>query len=362
MSSQMLVNDFLTKQNVSLIWEVIMDDVLKNKPQEVIIKITNIFNSNLKGFFENEKQKSRNVMELNKKYISLIINYIDANFSQKQPHINMQQQHQLKHVEKELITHDDLQSDRMSQFDNKLNTIKQDFSNAMSLPIPEKPDFSDKLDTPFTELELEIKKVMEQRNYDIEQINRNNLEANTNSNTNANTNWLKPQETSVKNEKVNPLQQKSNIKSFQQPQQQQQQQQQPPPQEHKQIRYIKIDNNDLNNAIIQNDVIDINNNDNNDNNDNKIMSPRKQVSWNNKNIEYENNFEDDFLKKLKTIKPSIETQFVSNNINNSNNSNNINNSNEINSMKEELKTFNVKIENLTQNVNAILELLKQQKL
>jgi hypothetical protein len=31
-------------------------------------------------------------------------------------------------------------------------------------------------------------------------------------------------------------------------------------------------------------------------------------------------------------------------------------------MKEELKTFNVKIENLTQNVNAILELLKQQKL
>ena len=54
-----------------------MDDVLKNKPQEVILKINNIFNANLKGFFDNEKQKSRNVMELNKKYISLIINYIE---------------------------------------------------------------------------------------------------------------------------------------------------------------------------------------------------------------------------------------------------------------------------------------------
>ena len=44
----MTVNEFLTNTNVSLIWEVIMDDVLKNKPQEVIIKINNIFNSNLK--------------------------------------------------------------------------------------------------------------------------------------------------------------------------------------------------------------------------------------------------------------------------------------------------------------------------
>lgn len=346
MSSQMLINDFLTKQNVSLIWEVIMDDVLKNKPQEVIIKTNNIFNSNLKGFFDNEKQKSRNVMELNKKYISLIINYIDSNFPQKQ---HQQQQHQHKNLEKELITHDDLQSDRMSQFDKKLNTIKQDFSNAMSLPVPEKPDFSDKLDEPLTELELEIKKVMAQRNYDIEQINRNNQE-DINSNTNINTNWLKPQETSVKNEKINPLQQKSNIKSSPQQQQPQQPQQQQP-QPHQQIRYIKIDNDDLNNEIIQNDVIDINN----DNNGKKIISPKKQVSWNN-TIEYENNIEDDFLKKLKTIKPS-ESQFISNS-----NNNNINNTNEIISIKEELKTFNVKIENLTQNVNAILELLKQQKL
>jgi hypothetical protein len=330
MSSQMLINDFLTKQNVSLIWEVIMDDVLKNKPQEVILKINNIFNANLKGFFDNEKQKSRNVMELNKKYISLIINYIDINFSQKQyqqqkqPQYNQQPQ---QNYEKELITHDDLQTDRMSQFDKKLNTIKQEFSSAMALPVPEKPDFSDKLDTPLTELELEIKKVMAQRNYDIEQINRNNLESNTNSNTtSSNTNWLKPQETSVKNEKINPLQQKTNIKPSTQ-----------------QIRYIKIDNDDLNNEIIQNDVIDINNTDNSK----KIISPKKQVSWNN-NIEYENNFEDDFLKKLKTIKPQ-ESQFVNNN-------------NEINSIKEELKTFNVKIENLTQNVNAILELLKKQSL
>jgi len=327
MSSQLSINDFLTKQNISLIWEVIMDDVLKYKPQEVIIKTNNIFNSNLKGFFDNEKQKSRNLMEINKKYISLIINYINENFPQKQ-----QQLQQVKQIEKELITYDDLQTDRMNQFDKKLNNIKQEFSNAMSLPVPEKPDFSDQIDEPLTELELEIKKVMAQRNYDIEQINRNNLESNTNSNTTTNTNWLKPQETSVKNEKINPLQQKPIIK--QQTQQTQQQ-----------IRYIKIDNNDLNNEFLQNEVIDINKH------EQKTNSPKKQVSWNN-NVEYENNFEDDFLKKLKTIKP-VESQIA-----NTTNSYS-NNDNEINSIKEELKTFNVKIENLTQNVNAILELLQK---
>ena len=60
-------------------------------------------------------------MELNKKYISLIINYINENFSQRQQPQNTQPKHSIQKYEKELITHDDLQSDRMSQFDNKLN-------------------------------------------------------------------------------------------------------------------------------------------------------------------------------------------------------------------------------------------------
>ena len=94
MSSQLLINEFLTKQNISLIWEVVMDDVLQNKSQEVIIKINHIFNENLKGFFENEKHKCRNLMELNKKYISLIINYVHGTFTQKQEQQNKPQQTQ----------------------------------------------------------------------------------------------------------------------------------------------------------------------------------------------------------------------------------------------------------------------------
>ena len=338
--------DFLKKENVELLWEVLIDEgILKNYTSEIVGKILHIFNNNISGFYENERKKANNLIDLNKKYVLLILQFISKNFPlQKNPsnytHNKIQIHEETKPIinAKEPITFEEIQKNKMSQFEKDLNLRQQEFTSAMSIPVPAKPDFNDNLNEgPIGELDEVIKKMTAQRNYDIEQINRNNLEANTNSNTNSNTNWLKPQETSVKNEKLNPLQQKPNIKPSLQLQQEQEQS--------KKIKYIKIDNDDLNNEIIQNDVIDINN-DNNDNSK-KITSPKKQVSWNN-NIEYENNFEDDFFKKLKTIKPN-ESQMVSNN----------NSTNEINSIKEELKTFNVKIENLTQNVNAILELLKQ---
>ena len=65
----------------------------------------------------------------------------------------------------------------------------------MKIPLPPVPDFSDKLDQPLNEIELEIKKIQEQRNYDIEIINKkNNI---------SDTKWLKSQETSIKNERLN---------------------------------------------------------------------------------------------------------------------------------------------------------------
>jgi SHS2 domain-containing protein len=99
---------------------------------------------------------------------------------------------------KQLITFEDIQNDRVSLFEKELNKKQEEFTNAMSIPTPPVPNFSDTLDQPLSEIELEIKRIQEQRNYDIEMIN------NTNKNNNAsiNENWLKPLETSIKNEKL----------------------------------------------------------------------------------------------------------------------------------------------------------------
>ena len=99
---------------------------------------------------------------------------------------------------KQSITFEDIHNDRLNLFEKELNKKQEEFTNAMTLPVPPVPNFSDNLDQPMSEIEMEIKRIQEQRNYDIEMIKNTNK----NSNASSDANWLKPQETSIKNEKL----------------------------------------------------------------------------------------------------------------------------------------------------------------
>ena len=242
-------NDFLTKQNVSLLWEVIMDnDSMKNKPQTEISQIIDIFNVNLKKF--HDSTNNNNLTELNKNYITVMMNFINKNF-------NKPSQQVLPSIKKPLVTYEELQNDRLSKFEKDFNNRQQEFTSAMALPVPPTPDFSDKKDEPFSEIEVEVKRYMAQRNYDVEQLNKTIM----NNNDNQASSWLKPQETSLKAEKMplnkNPILLDKNpiVSSNVNP-----------------IKYIKIDNDtNVSKNIIQKDVIDLNNNVNN--------NKKKFISW-----------------------------------------------------------------------------------
>ena len=99
------------------------------------------------------------------------------------------------------------------------------------------------------------------------------------------------------------------------------------------FKQIKIDNQDLSNNIINESVIDLNNNE-----------KKKQVSWSN-DLHNENNITLNILDKLKKV-------------NNDNNDNVI--INEIN-YKEEFVSLNSKIDELTNKLNLILDLLQTNK-
>jgi hypothetical protein len=207
----MSINDFLEKENLELLWEVLIDEPLIKQLCDSMIKyktLMHIFQSNLNEFFMTEKNNCTNLIELNKKYILLIINYIiktNNNSQNAPPTHESSSQVQYKKIKihedepiKQSITFEDIHNDRLNLFEKELSKKQEEFTNAMTLPVPQVPNFSDKLDQPMSEIELEIKKIQEQRNYDIEMIN------NTNKNTNAHSdaNWLKPQETSIKSEKL----------------------------------------------------------------------------------------------------------------------------------------------------------------
>ena len=66
----MSLKKFFQKENVNILWEVIIDEEsfqFLNKTEKQ--NIYQIFLNNLERFYETEKNKSKTLMELNKKYI-----------------------------------------------------------------------------------------------------------------------------------------------------------------------------------------------------------------------------------------------------------------------------------------------------
>ena len=189
-------SDFLKKANISMLWDVISDEeIFKFLPKELQEKVAQLFINNISGFFEVERKKTTNLIEINKKYIILILNHIKTNFPKKI-------HNKIKILDevpvKENITYEEIHNERKSQFEKDLAKRQEEFTNAITLKVPEVPEFADKhVETPISEMDKIIKEMTAQRNYEVEQINRSYQ-----SDINSSSNWLKPQETSVKAEKV----------------------------------------------------------------------------------------------------------------------------------------------------------------
>ena len=168
----MNTNLFLHKDNVNTLWDVISDEdvfkYLKRGDQE---KISQMFVNNLQGFYNTERVKTNNIVDMNKKYILLILNYIKKNFSP-----NVPQKIQISYEDlpsKDLITYEEIQNDRRSQFDKDYNRAQEEFTNAVTLKVPETPKFADNYkDEPIREMDKILKEMTAKRNYEVEQINR----------------------------------------------------------------------------------------------------------------------------------------------------------------------------------------------
>ena len=328
----MNTTSFLNNENVKVLWDVVIDeDIIKRQSREFHENILKLFRNNLKGFYDVESQKTTNLVDMNKKYILLILNHANKQIAQNvKPEyrkIKILDELPQKKVN-ELITYEEIHNDKRSQFDKDLNRRQEEFTNAMALPVPPVPKFSDNLeDGPISEIDKAIKELTSQRNYDVEQISRSN-----NSNLNSNTdNWLKPQETSVKNDKLTPQAQNiqnGNING-----------------NNSRLKYLKTDNENVENQVISLDR-------------EKQMSPKKNVTWDLKPYNYSSDVKDELLNEVRLTMEEI----VNDNDNNEDanifkllkkvpNVKSDTNDNKIEILQSEVKTLNSKLD-------LILELLK----
>ena len=298
----MNINNFLHKENLNTLWDVISDeDIFKFLSRDIQSKVAELFSNNFKGFFEIEKTKTSSLVDINKKYIMLILNHIKKTYTQQMPN-------KIKILdetpEKEIITAEELHNERKSKFDKDLFKRQEEFENIMVVKSPPVPNFLDKYeDKPIGEMDKIIKDMTAKRNYDVEQITKNSV---------VDDNWLKPQETSIKSEKM--TKEPQQIKESQQINE-------------SRFKYLNMDN--------------------------QQQSPTKKiVTWGNNTETSDSEIEENLFKKLKRIKqPEIEFE---NNISLSFEeiNNNVNNDDKIRELQSEVKTLNSKLD-------MIIELLKK---
>jgi len=278
------ITKFLDNDNIKILWDVIIDEeIIKNKPKVFQENIFHLFMNNIKGFFDVESKKMSNLVDMNKKYILLILNHANKSIQK----LEMAEYKKIKILDEEpkngnmLITYEEIQNDKRSQFDKDLNKRQEEFTNAMTLPVPPVPTFTDNFDNnnSISEIEKAIKEMTAQRNYDVEQINRSNNNSIITSNIDT---WLKPQETSVKNEKI-PQQVEANNTNKNN-------------NNSNRLKYIKIENIDIDNSNYQNQIIDLGKK--------EYESPKKNVSWGKNEVYIKNEL--DGKNKVKLVMEEIE--------------------------------------------------------
>ena len=195
------LNDFIDKENVKVLWEILVEEGVIYSNQKHSNKIREIFENNMVDFYNSERSKTTSLIEMDKKYIAAMIQFLKnplnnpSNNQQNNPSNNPYPQYKKIKIEEEIkhpITFEEIQNEKRSKFEIQLQEKQKEFTNALLTPVPPTPNFKDNAvyDAPPTsELENEIKRMQEQRKYDLANIQYNE--------EHAKKEWLKAMDTNI---------------------------------------------------------------------------------------------------------------------------------------------------------------------
>jgi hypothetical protein len=161
-------SSFTANENIDLLWEIILEEefIRKVVSREKIVEFRNYFIVQIKEFYNATAKLNIPLVQLNKQFIT---NFMMVMRSQ-QPTTTPNTQN------KQLYTSQEIQAERKSQFENDLTRKQNEFTRAMSVPVPEIPKFSEDLDKPIgSAMDELIAKTLAERNYEIQQIQQQML-------------------------------------------------------------------------------------------------------------------------------------------------------------------------------------------
>ena len=171
------MNSFLSRDNVDMLVEILLDDKPDKTQADIqsIIQEINVFRNTLL----NTSSTNIGLLELNQTFLKRMVQY------QPQQQQQQQQQHPVKYKV------EDLKAERMDFFDQQLAQKRVEFESAITLKKPALPTFEDPhvLDTPISNMDTLLAQALAQRNVDIPFVQQKPSD------------WLSSANTSVKSEK-----------------------------------------------------------------------------------------------------------------------------------------------------------------
>jgi hypothetical protein len=163
---------FATNENIDLLWEIILEEefIRKVVSKEKIVEFRNYFIVQIKEFHNATAKLNIPLVQLNKQFITNFIMVLQTSTPTPNPTPNPNHN---PSSNKQLYTSQEIQAERKSQFENDLTRKQNEFTRAMSVPVPEIPKFGEDLDKPIgSAMDELIAKTLAERNYDIQQIQR----------------------------------------------------------------------------------------------------------------------------------------------------------------------------------------------
>jgi hypothetical protein len=183
---------FKTTQNLSLLWDVFLDEVqVSHTNKELMANIRSVFESNI-GPFTARANQNTSIMELNKQFLKQIVVAVNRLF----PHLkNMKRITIMDEEVSSPYKIEDIQASRQSDFEKEVEKKQMEMESYLTLKKPQQVNFSDNNDEQkIGSMELLIAEKIAQRNSEIlppiqqvEQVEQ----------------WLQPKKTSIKQEVPN---------------------------------------------------------------------------------------------------------------------------------------------------------------
>jgi hypothetical protein len=239
------ITQFLTQQNIQILWDVLLDELrIDTNNNQIISNIRIVFESNINPF-TSRAQQNLSLVDLNKQFLSQVVIAVNRLF----PTLKQEQEMKRINISSEEIQIqepykiEDIMTARQTNFEKQVKQKQIEFENSINLQRPQEVDFSEKIeDGKIKEMDALIAETIARRKFEVEQYKPI---VNTNINTNANILEIE----SDQNHQIN---QSNNLET----------------EVNRKLKYINIDNNT--NNITLNESI-------NKNNNNALQ--KKKVSW-----------------------------------------------------------------------------------